>query len=340
MGIISLILIFSTLKESKVVNASPFSDWIGTSALVGFLTLLMMGFFLGGSTFAWTSWEELSLFAGGVLLLFAFVFAERRAKEPVLPPRLFRIRNVSAATAVNILRAMVLFGLIAYVPLFAQAVLRGNISDVRNVVYALALPVTAGILLSGAAISRVGFKKPAYIGAAITAIGLLLLTETIESSSSVVQLMEVAVPIGLGNGVMIPATIVAFQNSVEKREIGIASGLATFTLNLGGAIGVAILGAIQVSIFGSQLSSLRASAPAGSKAILGDPNLVGQILASPQALARLIASNGSFAPLVPKLRDVFSQSILPLFWGVLGVSVVTFIMVLFMKEMRRDAKPT
>jgi hypothetical protein len=151
--------------------------------------------------------------------------------------------------------------------------------------------------------------------------------------------MEILVPIGLGNGMMIPATIVAFQNSVQKREIGIASGLATFTLNLGGAIGVALLGAIQVSIFSSQLSSLLASAPAGSKAILGDPNLVGQILSSPQALTRLIASNGSFAALVPKLREAFSQSILPLFWVVLGVSVATFIMVLFMKDVRSNVKP-
>src|SRR2546427_7174957 len=68
-GIVSLVLIFSTLKESKATNPSPFSDWIGTSTLVGFLSLLMMGLFLGGSTFAWVSWEELSLFVGSVLLL-------------------------------------------------------------------------------------------------------------------------------------------------------------------------------------------------------------------------------------------------------------------------------
>ncbi len=337
-GIISLVLIFSTLKESKAVNPSPFSDWIGTSTLVGFLSLLMMGLFLGGSTFEWVSWEELSLFAGSVLLLFAFVFAERRAKEPVLPPRLFRIRNVAAATSVNILRAMVFFGLIAYIPLFTQVVLGTGISDVRNAIYAFTLPLTAGILLSGVAISRLGFKRPVFAGAAITTIGVLLLAEMIGSSSSVVQLMEVEVLLGLGNGMMIPATIVAFQNSVQKREIGIASSLSTFTLNLGAAIGVALLGAIQVSIFGSQLSGLVAAAPAGSKAILSDPNRVGQILASPQALAQLIASNGSFAVFVPKLREAFSQSILPLFWVVFGISVVTFIMVLSLKDVRRGAE--
>src|SRR5467141_4167934 len=131
-GVVSLLLILSTLKESRAENASAFSDWLGTSTLVGFLSLLMMGLFLGGSTFAWVSWEELSLFVGSVFLLFAFVFAERRAKEPVLPPRLFRIRNISAATSVNILRAVGFFGLIAYLPLFTQVVLGAGISDVRN----------------------------------------------------------------------------------------------------------------------------------------------------------------------------------------------------------------
>src|SRR2546421_2534388 len=88
-GAVSLMLIYVGLRESRAANATPFSDWLGTATLVGFLALLMTGLFQGGSSFAWTSWEELSLIAGSVLLLGAFVFAELRAKEPVLPPRLF-----------------------------------------------------------------------------------------------------------------------------------------------------------------------------------------------------------------------------------------------------------
>jgi len=297
-GAVSLVLISAALRESKALNASPFSDWLGTATLVGFLGLLMMGLFLGGSTFAWTSWAELSLLAGSVLLLGAFVFAERRAKEPVLPPRLFRIRNVSAATAVNLLRAVAFFAVIAYLPLFAAAGLGASIGEVRNVIYAFTLPLTAGILVGGTTISRLGFRKPALVGAVIASVGLGLLT-TMRSSSSILQLMAACVPLGFGNGMMIPATIVAFQNSVQKREIGIASGLATFTLNLGGSIGVSLLGAIQIGLFNSELSRLLAGAPAASAAIL---------------------------------REAFSQSILPVFSIALVVSGATFIAVLFMKR--------
>src|SRR5206468_3554987 len=221
-GVVSLALIYFALRESKAPDASPFSDWLGASLLVGFLGLLMMGLFLGGSTFGWTSWAENALFAGSVLLLAGFVLAERRAREPVPPPRLFRIRSIAAA----------------------------------------------------------------IVGAAISSVGILLIT-SIRSSSSIMQLMTVCLPIGFGNGMMIPATIVAFQNSVERREIGIASGLATFTLNLGGAIGVSLLGAVQISLFASDLSALLAGSPSGGAAIL---------------------------------QEAFAQSISSVFWIVLGVS--------------------
>src|SRR5947209_6910932 len=65
-GVVSLALIYFALRESKAADASPFSDWLGASLLVGFLGLLMMGLFLGGSTFGWTSWAEIALFAGSV----------------------------------------------------------------------------------------------------------------------------------------------------------------------------------------------------------------------------------------------------------------------------------
>ena len=297
-GIVSLLLILTTLKESRAANATPFSDWLGASTLAGFLTLLMLGLFLGGSTFAWTSWIEVALFAGSAVLFAAFVLAERRAREAVLPPHLFRIRNVSAATGVNLLRAVSFFAIIAYVPLFAAAVLGGSVGDVRNVIYGFALPVTAGILVSGVAISRVGFKKPVLVGAGIVIAALGILT-SFRPAPSLLQLIVIGVPLGFGNGLMIPATIVAFQNSVQKRELGIASGLSTFTLYLGGAIGLSTLGAIQTGLFESERSILLAVTPSGGPAIV---------------------------------RDALSQSILVLFWIILGVSVVTLLTALFMRQ--------
>jgi len=339
-GVVSFLLIYLTLRESRTAGASAFSDWAGALSLSAFLALFMTGLFLGGSTFAWLSWEEIAIFAGSGVVLLSWILVEKRAKDPVLPLRLFRTMTVPAATGVNILRATVLFGLIAYFPLYAQAVLGGGVTDVRNVVYALALPTTLGILLGGALVSRLGYRNTILTGAGVLVAGLLWL-QSINSSSSLVQFMEVAVPMGLGSGLMIPPTIVAFQNSVQKTEIGVASALAAFTLNLGAAIGVAALGAIQANSLATQLSSLLAGAPASMRASLSDPNIVGQILASPQALARVVTANPSFAALVPRLREAFSQSILILFVVMLAVSIGVFIVGLFIKgRVQASIKPS
>lgn len=149
--------------------------------------------------------------------------------------------------------------------------------------------------------------------------------------------MEILIPIGFGNGMMIPATIVAFQNSVPKREIGVASGLSAFTLLLGSAVGVPILGSIQVSTFSSELSNIiHTGTPANTEITLNNPNVVGQILASPHALSQVIASHPSLLQFVPELRQVLSSSIIPLFWVELGVSIVTLCGALLMKNVQME----
>src|SRR3989442_15330078 len=151
--------------------------------------------------------------------------------------------------------------------------------------------------------------------------------------------MELSVPIGVGSGLMIPATIVAFHNSVQRNEIGVASALAAFTLNLGGAIGVASLGAIQANRLSAQLSILLVGIPPNGRVVLSDPNLVGQILASPAALARLLAANPSLAAFIPPLREAFSQSILILFLVLLGASVPVFVAGLLVKGEEKKQPP-
>ena len=339
LGIISFLIILLALHESKNPYATPFSDWAGAGALGAFLGLFTGALFLGGSTFDWASWQEASIFVLSAVMLAVLIVVERRAKEPVLPPRLFKIRTISATTAVNILRAMVLFGLVAYLPLFAQAVLGASVSDVRNVVYSLALPTTAGILLSGAGIPKIGAKNMILLGAVILIGGMGALLY-VNSNSSLLLLMEVCVPLGIGSGLMIPPTIVSFQNSVQRHEIGVASGLAAFTLNLGSALGVASLGAIQVYMFRGKLSSIFAAFPQAAASPLGDPNSAGQILSSPAALAALLQRFPALAAFIPQVREAFSQSILGLFPLLLVVSVLTLLAALFIRSKRPDAAPT
>jgi EmrB/QacA subfamily drug resistance transporter len=327
LGVASVVLIALGLKESRDTSSRPLIDWIGVSTLTAWITLLMLGFLSGGSTFAWYSWQEAALFISAAVLFGVFLQVERRAPEPIVPLGLFKIRTIGAASAVAFLTGIAMYAVITYVPLFVQAGLGGSINDGRNVLYAMMIPLVIGAIVGGQLGTRsIGYRGLVTVGLVIMTGGLFLLT-TVSASTSLVQLMEYGAVMGLGIGVTFPVTILAIQYSVSRRQIGIASSLAQFTRNLGGTIGLSVLGALQVNAFGAQLSTLLQSVPAQFKtqaaAFLGNPNLVGQVLSSPSALATAEASNPALAQFVPALRSAFAQSVSPLFLAGFGFAIAS-----------------
>jgi EmrB/QacA subfamily drug resistance transporter len=347
LGLVSVVLITLALKESRDINARPTVDWLGVSTLTAWITLLMLGFLTGGSNWPWYSWQEASLFSSAAGLFVIFIVAERRAPEPVVPLSLFRIRTVSAAAAVAFLTGIAMYAVISYVPLFVQAALAGSIDDSRNVLYAFMIPLVIGAVTGGQLATRsVGYRVILSVGLVVMSAGIFLLT-TVTSTTSMVQLMEYGGIMGAGLGVTFPVAILAIQYSVSRRQIGIASSLAQFTRNLGGTIGLSVLGAVQLNAFGSQLASLLASVPAQFKAqaalYLSDPNRVDQLLTNPSLLQRVETANPAFAAFVPALRSAFSSSVTPLFLAGFGFAVVSVVAGLFVtgsfrkQVMARDA---
>jgi EmrB/QacA subfamily drug resistance transporter len=319
LGVVSVALILLGLRESRDLNARPVIDWLGVTSLTAWITLLMLGFLSGGSTFPWYSWQEAALFASSAALFVGFLIIERRAEEPVVPLSLFGIRTVSAASAVAFLTGIAMYAVFSYVPLFVQAALGGSIDDGRNVLYAVMIPLVVGAIAGGQLVTRsAGYRSLTTVGLVILTAGLFLLT-TIGSTSSLTQLMEYGAVMGLGLGVTFPVVILAIQYSVSRRQIGIASSLAQFTRNLGGTIGLSVLGAVQINAFGGQLNTLLRSVPAQFQSqaavFLGDPNAVGRVLATPSAFAAVVRANPQVAQFVPALRAAFAQSVTPLFWA-------------------------
>jgi len=327
LGVLSVLLIALVLKESKDINSKPTVDWLGVGSLTAWIALLMLGFLNGGSTFAWYSWQEASLFAGATAFFVAFLYAERRAAEPVVPLSLFKIRTISAGASVGFLTGVAMYAVISYVPLFVQAGLGGSINDGRNVLYAMMIPLVFGAVIAGQLSTRkVGYRPLITTGLLLMSAGLFLLT-TINASTSEIQVMEYGAVMGFGLGTTFPVVILAIQYSVSRRFIGIASSLATFTRNLGGTIGLSVLGAVQVNAFSSQLSSLVAKVPAQSQsqaaAFLSNSNQVGQVLASPSVLAQVEAAHPQVAQFVPELRSAFALSVSPLFLAGLGFAIAS-----------------
>ncbi len=332
LGIASFILITLGVKESRSSNSKPSIDLLGVTTLTAWVVLLILGFLDGGTTYPWYSWQEAMTFAGAAALFVAFIVAERRAKEPVIPLDLFRNRTVSSASVVAFLRGVGFFAVVSFIPLFVQAAMGGSVNDGRNALYGFLLPLIATAIIGGQLAVRVNYRGVIFGGVSIMTIGVFLLTG-ITQASTVLDIAERSAVMGLGAGLTFASIVIAVQYSVPREKIGVASSLAQFMGNLGSSIGLAILGAIQANTFRSQLSNLLAGIPAQAQAqaapFLGNPNLVGQVLATPAALAQMTAASPGLAAFVPQLRVAFANSIIPLFWVSLGISAVAVAASLF-----------
>jgi EmrB/QacA subfamily drug resistance transporter len=324
LGVVSFALIMLGVKESRSSSAKRSIDFLGVSTLTAWVVLLILGFLDGGTTFPWYSWQEAASFGGAAVLFVAFLVVERRAKEPVIPLDLFRNRTVSSASAVAFLRGVSFFAVVSFIPLFVQAALGGSVSDGRNALYGFLLPLIVTAIIGGQLAVRTSYRGIIFVGLAVMTVGMYLLTG-ISQASTVLEIAERSAIMGLGAGLTFASVVIAVQYSVPREKIGVASSLAQFMSNLGSSIGLAILGAIQANTFGAQLSSLLRSIPpqgqAAAAPFLSSPNLVGQVLATPAALAQMTKQSPALAALVPQLRVAFANSITPLLWVSLGMSV-------------------
>jgi EmrB/QacA subfamily drug resistance transporter len=334
LGIASFALIWFGVKESRNANAKPSIDILGVSTLTAWVTLLILGFLDGGTTYPWYSWQEYLTFAGAAALFVAFIVVERRSLEPVIPLDLFKNRTVLSSSAVAFLRGIAFFAVISYIPLFVQAALGGSVGDARNALYGFLLPLIVGAILGGQLAVRVGYRGIIFGGLAVMTIGIFLLT-SINQTSTIFDIAWKSAIMGLGVGFTFASVVIAVQYSVTRDKIGVASSLAQFMGNLGSSIGLAVIGAVQANTFGSQLASLLQSLPASAQAraapFLSNPNLVGQVLATPAALAQMTAANPALAQstFIQALRVAFANSVIPLFWISLGVSLMALVASLF-----------
>ncbi|ABD10101.1 hypothetical protein ThrDRAFT_00401 [Frankia casuarinae] len=267
-------------------------DYLGTVLLAMATTSLVLLTSLGGTTYAWGSPEIIGMGVAGVVLLVGFVFVERVAVEPVLPLTLFRVRVFSVAGAVGFVVGFAMFGAIVFLPLFLQVVKGVDPTDSGLQM----LPVMGGLLLSsiisGRLISRWGrYKIFPVVGTAMMSIGLFLLS-FISPDISTLQLTLSMFVLGVGIGAVLQVLVMAVQNAVDYRQMGVATSGATFFRSIGGSFGTAVFGAIFANQLRGNLAERFAGIPLPSGLSASGSNL------SPQVLHRL----------PPTIRDGFVQA--------------------------------
>ena len=219
-------------------------DWWGVSLLsagvVGWILVTTLG---GTKGWAWSSPAILTMGIVSTVLLVIFCFVEVNVAEPIIPPGLFRNRTFSAASAVSFAIGFTMFGSIVYLPLYLQIV-HGATPTSSGLEL---LPMVGGMLItfivSGQLVSRTGrYKIFPIMGLAVTTVGLIFLAQLGPHTSYSIAAFDMFV-VGLGLGLVMQVLVVAVQNSVPHSQLGTATATATFFRTIGGAFGVAVLGA-------------------------------------------------------------------------------------------------
>jgi EmrB/QacA subfamily drug resistance transporter len=280
LGIIALAVLAATLPAQSQ-RRSHAIDYVGAALLAIALSGTTLVADLGGTAFSWSSGLVLGLIALTLVALAGFVLAERRAKEPVLPPHLFGHRTFSVTSLIGLIVGFALFGSVTYLPVYLQLV-KGE-GPTRSGLEML--PMMGGMLVtsivSGQLISRTGrYKRFPVVGTAVMSVGLFILSRlTVESSTWMAALAMLL--LGLGLGLVMQVLVIAVQNAVDYADLGVATSGATLFRLVGGSLGTAVLGAI----FAHRLEvNLARFLPAG---VSGAPGAIRGSGMSSAALAQL-----------------------------------------------------
>jgi EmrB/QacA subfamily drug resistance transporter len=241
---IALIVVGVAFKLPRHGRDRPRIDWLGIALLsVGATALILLTNF-GGTAFSWFSVPAFGLALVSVIALVLFLLVERRVREPVVPLRLFGNRIVRSLVALGFLTGFMTLGVSIFAPLFQQLVdgVSPTMSGLRMA--PLWLTWALGSAVCGRIISRIGrYRRFPIAGTLMLSIGMLILTLLDTSSHYAVQAAGLAAA-GTGLGMISSVLVLAAQNAVEHRDIGVATSTITFSRALGAAIGVTVFGAV------------------------------------------------------------------------------------------------
>ena len=249
-------LIVIGLKEKNNVRHVRSLDLQGAGLLLVGLLLLFYALAESSESMQIANPQTVATAALGVLVLFGFLSIERKAEEPIIPLDLFHLSLFRISACVAALASMGVFGAITYLPLYLQGVIGLTASRAGMVLLLLSLGWTAGSLLAGRAINRMGYRFVSAAGMILMAAGYG--TFVAHTGNVGVPLVLVSgVLIGIGMGLANLATLVASQNAVWFHRIGVATSTIMLFRTFGGAFSVSLMGTVLLHQMQQQLNQMR-----------------------------------------------------------------------------------
>lgn len=292
-------LIVVGLKEAERERRAHKLDFAGTLTLLSSLLLLFYALSHSAHSRQPLNAELAGMIALAGVFLAVFYFVERRADEPIIPLDLFRLSLFRTSATVATLAAMGVFGAISYLPLYLQGVAGLTASRAGMILLFLSVAWTAGSLIAGQLLNRVGYRASAATGMFLLAAGYGLFV-VFKSDLNVFWVAVSGTLIGTGMGMANLTTLVAVQNSVSAQRIGVATSTIMLFRTFGGAFAVSLMGTVLLNQMQRGLGGLSQN---GLSAALLDK------LAQPQNL------------LEPAMRLQVSPELLPRLITILGDAI-------------------
>ncbi|AWZ09400.1 MULTISPECIES: MDR family MFS transporter [unclassified Streptomyces] len=253
LGAVALAMVTAVLHLPKKTGEGERRkiDYLGAALLTIAITSAVLVTTWGGTEYAWGSAEIIGLIVTGILSTAAFLFTETRAAEPIMPLHIFRSRNFTLMSVIGFLVGFAMFGGVLYLPLFQQSVQGASATNSGLLLLPMLLSMMVVSLIAGRITTNSGkYKMFPIIGGALMVAGLFLLATMDTGTTRLVSGVYMAV-LGAGLGFLMQITMLVAQNSVEMKDMGVASSSATLFRTLGGSFGVALMG----SLFTSQVTS-------------------------------------------------------------------------------------
>ncbi|QHN50525.1 DHA2 family efflux MFS transporter permease subunit [Geobacillus stearothermophilus] len=339
-GILATVLIAMGLSKYKAEGPVKF-DIAGMATLTAGVVSLLLGLTFGGDRYPWGSWQIVSLFAAAVVFFALFVWAEKRAEEPIIPLWLFRNRTFTLLNGIGFFMSVGMFGAIMFVPFFMQGIVGVSATQSGTIMTPMMITMIIGSVLGGRLVYRIGVKPQLIIGMAVMASAFGLLgTMDVETSKWTATMYMII--LGLGTGLVMPILTLALQESFPKSELGVVTSSSQFFRSIGGTFGMTVLGAIMnhrsSALLDERLMPKLEALPAQAKGLVDrfagmihdDPQGLYSVLLSPEAMAKIPALLRDM--FVPVLKQSLVDSLQAVFWFGLVFIAVGLLLVFGLKR--------
>lgn len=247
LGLVAWWVARQTLIGLPVPQRKPVIDYLGTILMIVGLTALLLGITEIGQGHSWRDQHVLTLLGVALLALVIFVIYERRAREPLLPMHLFANRSAVLCWCTIFSTSFQAISLIVLLPLRFQTVTGGGADSAALHLMPLAIGMPMGAYFGGRRTSLTGRYQPMILaGAALMPLAVLGIAFTPAQSVGLTGLFMVLT--GIASGLQFPTSLVGTQNSVEMKDMGVATSTTNLFRSLGGAVGVASMSALLLAM--------------------------------------------------------------------------------------------